>query len=166
MKWAATLLGGGLGGLLGVWAPALGQTPAARDPRLTCTATEIVSFRPLSARLDPPARRVLDQVVAILRDDDGRIAQVDAFADPMAEAAHSTRLSDERARAVETYMRDQGIDTDRVDTFGRGAAIGDKAPAAAADRRVAVVKVCRPEVTSRPAAGGQAAQPRPEEPRP
>jgi hypothetical protein len=126
-----------------------------------CIKSEVVQFRTGSSKLDAEARKTLDGVASELRNAEDRVARVDGYADPSGDPAMNLVLSEKRAKVVESYLDEQGIAPDRVQTNGRGPIEGEPPPAASS-KRVVVVSSCEPEVT--PVAQAEPAPPEPPPP--
>jgi hypothetical protein len=110
-----------------------------------CEEAGVVHFGVDSAKLNTEAKRSLDQVAEQLRDNDDSSARIEAFTDPSGKAERNLALSEKRALAVETYLRDLGVPPERLQSQGRGEAATDEAPKAPTQERVAVVTTCEPE---------------------
>ena len=98
----------------------------AMDPRETLQAAldtqldgRVVEFETDSANLTPNGRRVLDDVIEIIRDRPGRI-EISGHTDSSGAMGHNLELSQRRAEAVERYFVAKGLDPDRFDTVGYG----------------------------------------------
>jgi OOP family OmpA-OmpF porin len=81
----------------------------------------VVEFETDSANLTPGGRRVLDGVIAILRDNAGRV-EISGHTDAEGPMAHNLELSQRRAEAVERYFIAKGFDADRFEAIGYGPA--------------------------------------------
>jgi outer membrane protein OmpA-like peptidoglycan-associated protein len=119
---------------------------------------EVLRFQSGSATLNPEARRTLDQVAEELRGDDKQVARVEGYTDPVGNPDVNETLSARRAQAVESYLKRKGVDTERVETHGRGEAA--EAPAEPnPDQRIAKVTTCERKLeVAQPAEEQQPAQ--------
>jgi hypothetical protein len=125
-----------------------GSARAAAPPEDECVeGVDVVEFGTGSAKLSAEAREELDEVAQWLRDEDERTVTVEGYTDPSGSATTNQKLSERRARSVESYLHKQGIDADRVETFGRGE---EHETGSNADARVVVVNRCeaQPEAAS------------------
>jgi hypothetical protein len=145
MKVAAMMMSGGLAWLMALPSPARGEPAKTAEAKPICNkAAGMVSFRKSSSKVDKAGRHTLDEVAGWLREDDQRKAEVEAYADQGAETKNADKLSDKRAKAVETYLRGKGIDAERVQVYGRGDAVPAGLAAATDHSRMAVVSTCEP----------------------
>ncbi len=155
--WAGRLGGAGavLAGSLAF--PAYGQEENKPDE---CKASAgVVEFSTGSAKLNASARETLDGVAAWLRDDDKRLTVVEGYTDPSGAAMSNQKLSIKRAQAVENYLHGKGIDTERMETHGRGETAAPPEPAETTSGRVVVLSECQPA----PAAHAETPPPPPAE---
>jgi OOP family OmpA-OmpF porin len=79
----------------------------------------VVEFETDSANLAPNGRQVLDGVIAILRENPGRV-EISGHTDATGPIDHNLELSQRRAEAVERYFIAKGFDADRFDVVGYG----------------------------------------------
>jgi OOP family OmpA-OmpF porin len=79
----------------------------------------VVEFETDGANLTPGGRRVLDSVIAILRENPGRV-EISGHTDATGPIDHNLELSQRRAEAVERYFIAKGFDADRFETVGYG----------------------------------------------
>ena len=79
----------------------------------------VVEFETESAILTPIGRRVLDGVIAILRDNPGRV-EISGHTDEQGPMDHNLELSQRRAEAVEQYFIAKGFDASRFEVVGNG----------------------------------------------
>jgi OOP family OmpA-OmpF porin len=78
-----------------------------------------VEFETDSANLAPNGRKVLDEVIAVLRDNPGRV-EISGHTDSSGPIDHNLELSRMRAETVERYFVAKGIDADRFEVVGYG----------------------------------------------
>ena len=99
-----------------------------------------VNFDFDSAHLTPSAERELDKVVALLRENAGKSAQIHGYTDSRGSAAYNLKLSERRAQAVVDYLVAHGIAASRLSAQGFGAsnfvASNDTEAGRAENRRV------------------------------
>jgi len=81
----------------------------------------VVEFETDGANLTPGGRQVLDSVIAILRDNPGRV-EISGHTDAQGPMDHNLELSRQRAEAVERYFIAKGFDADRFEVVGYGPA--------------------------------------------
>jgi OOP family OmpA-OmpF porin len=79
----------------------------------------VVEFETDSANLTPNGRRVLDGVIAILRENPGRV-EISGHTDSQGPMDHNIELSQRRAEAVERYLIAKRLDADRFEVVGYG----------------------------------------------
>lgn len=79
-----------------------------------------VRFEFDSARLRPESRSVLDQALAVLKEQSDVYVSIDGHTDAKGGEAYNQRLSYARARSVFDYFRQAGMDTDRLVYRGFG----------------------------------------------
>ncbi|HET9048587.1 MAG TPA: OmpA family protein [Chiayiivirga sp.] len=96
------------------------------------------------ATLRPDAKPVLDQIVALLKDDTGLTLAIEGHTDDIGNDAANQRLSEERARAVMAALTAGGIEAPRLSAAGLGEstpiAANDGSEGRAKNRRVELVK--------------------------
>jgi putative exosortase-associated protein (TIGR04073 family) len=95
-----------------------------------------------SAELTPSARQSLDALARVLvKNPDSRLF-VKGFTDAIGPESYNLALSEQRARAVRSYLVSRGIDPNQIDTEGFGAALpvasNDSRPGRQANRRVEI----------------------------
>jgi OOP family OmpA-OmpF porin len=78
-----------------------------------------VEFEIDSANLTPNGRRVLDEVIVILRDNAVRI-EISGHTDSTGPIDHNIELSQRRAEAVQRYFIAKGLDVNRFEALGYG----------------------------------------------
>lgn len=103
-----------------------------------------VNFDFNKATLKPDAKPVLDQVVALLKNDPALKLEVDGYTDNIGGHDYNVKLSQDRAAAVVAALTAAGVEASRLSSNGFGPAkpIGDEATAEgrAKNRRVELVK--------------------------
>jgi len=107
---------------------AMGMSSRSADKPDCKDAGVTVAFKVNSEELDQNARGALDGVATWLKADDHRTLYLEGFADTTGQSEPNLVLSAKRADAVKTYLVEQGVDTSRVTTVGRGEEI-DHLPA-------------------------------------
>lgn len=102
-------------------------------------ATFAVDSAELQSRYRPTYRKIAD----VLRDYEQTIVHVIGHTDSTGPAEYNMRLSDRRAQSVGLYLRDRGVDGDRLIYDGRGEAesiaSNDTAEGRRQNRRVEIV---------------------------
>ena len=83
-------------------------------------ANRIVEFEPGNATLTPTGVQVLDQLLPVLRQLDGRKFEVIGHTDALGTRPFNIALSGARADSVKDYLMSKGIPADRVQTSGAG----------------------------------------------
>ncbi len=78
-----------------------------------------VEFETDSANLTPGGRRVLDDLITILREHPGRV-EISGHTDAEGPMDHNLELSQRRAETVERYFVAKGFDADRFEVVGYG----------------------------------------------
>lgn len=103
-----------------------------------------VNFDFDKATLKPDAKPVIDQVVALLKNDPALKLEVDGYTDNVGEHAYNVKLSQDRAAAVVAALKAAGVGAARLSSngFGPDKPIADDATAEgrAKNRRVELVK--------------------------
>ncbi|SOE48571.1 Outer membrane protein A precursor [plant metagenome] len=118
------------------WTPATGipgcdgvpvaqAAPAPKPVAPTPTASKVVFnadtfFDFDKATLKPEGRQLLDQVVAQTRSINLETIIAVGHTDSTGPEAYNQKLSERRAAAVKTYLVQQGVDTNRIYTEGKG----------------------------------------------
>jgi hypothetical protein len=83
----------------------------------TCTESAgVVEFRTGSARLSPRAKAALKQIAIWARDDSSRSVRLRGMGGRSGSARVDTKLSERRAKAVQSYLTRQGVDPELVTT--------------------------------------------------
>ena len=83
-------------------------------------ANRIIEFEPGNATLTPKGVQVLDQLLPVLRQLDGRKFEVIGHTDTLGTRPFNIALSGARADSVKDYLMSKGIPADRVQTSGAG----------------------------------------------
>lgn len=102
------------------------KPPPPRPQRVVLTASSIqisdkVQFKLGSAELLPESFGLLDEVVAVLKDNPQiEVVQVEGHTDSTGGAAINRKLSGERAASVRTYLASKGIEEKRLVAKGFG----------------------------------------------
>jgi OOP family OmpA-OmpF porin len=95
--------------------------------------------------LKPEARVELDQAVKIMQDNADVVLELQGNTDSVGTSAYNKALGKRRADAVFNYMKDKGIDPNRLKevSFGEGKPVASNATGAgrAQNRRVDLVIV-------------------------
>jgi OOP family OmpA-OmpF porin len=78
-----------------------------------------VEFEVGSANLTPNGRKVLDELIVILRDNAVRV-EISGHTDSTGPMDHNIELSRRRAETVERYFIAKGLDADRFEVLGYG----------------------------------------------
>lgn len=134
-QWKGALIGGAVGlvlcGLVGhmVFDPeAPTPTPTPTLPPPTPTPRPVkkkiilrgVEFDYDKSDIRPDARPVLEEAVAILRENPDVKVVIEGHTDSIASEAYNQKLSERRARAVYRYLVAAGIDPARLSVVGYG----------------------------------------------
>ncbi len=118
----------------------LNAQPTARG--LVITLGDVL-FDLDQAQLKPAGTRVVEQLVAVLRDYPLRTALIEGFTDSTGSDAYNQTLSARRAEAVRSAMLSQGIGRERITAKGYGEAFpvanNDQAEGRQLNRRVEIV---------------------------
>ncbi len=104
-----------------------------------------INFATDQADILPDSQEQIDQIIALLKDNDDLKLGIYGHTDNTGDAAHNLKLSEQRAQAVVTALTKAGIDTNRLTAKG----FGDTQPVAdnatedgkAKNRRVELVKL-------------------------
>lgn len=95
------------------------------------------------ARLKPSGRQAIASVARFMRERGERKVIVEGFTDNTGSAALNQRLSEQRAKAVREALVKQGIDAERIEARGQGAAnpvaSNDNPSGRSLNRRVEIV---------------------------
>jgi len=81
-----------------------------------------VLFETGEAQLKPGARRRLEQLASVLRQNPEQTAVVEGFTDNVGDEAFNKELSERRAQAVRDALAALGVDRSRIDARGYGEA--------------------------------------------
>ena len=102
------------------------KAPPPKPQRVVLTASSIkisdkVQFKLGSAELLPESFSLLDEVVAVLKDNPQiEVLQVEGHTDSTGGAAINRKLSGERAASVRTYLASKGVEEKRMVAKGFG----------------------------------------------
>lgn len=103
-----------------------------------------VNFDFNKATLKPDAKPVIDQVVALLKDEPALKLEIDGYTDNVGAHDYNVKLSQDRAAAVAAALKTAGVNASRLTSngFGPDKPIADEATAEgrAKNRRVELVK--------------------------
>lgn len=80
-----------------------------------------VLFAINSANLSLPAKKELDKVVSLLNKNKSRKIQINGHTDSTGPSAFNQTLSENRAKAVKTYLVSKGMQSSQITTKGFGA---------------------------------------------
>jgi len=83
-------------------------------------ANRIIEFEPGNATLTASGRQVLDQLLPVLQQLNGRRFEVIGYTDSQGSRLHNVALSAARADSVKAHLGSRGITPDRVQTSGVG----------------------------------------------
>ena len=77
--------------------------------------------------LTPESTKELDIIVNSLNKNPKLLVEIDGYTDNVGEKTKNLVLSQDRAKAVETYVEKKGIDTKRIESagFGDSNPVGD-----------------------------------------
>lgn len=100
----------------------LKELNAKQTPRGLVVTLGDVLFDVNRAELKPGGLRMVDQLVAVLKEFPQRTVLVEGFTDSTGSDSHNLALSGQRADAVRTALMRQGIDSARVTARGYGKA--------------------------------------------
>jgi len=93
------------------------QAAVTKDQPLVLPGT---NFAFDSAELRPEAEAKLDELVTTMRDNPNLDLRIEGYTDSKGSDAYNMRLSRERARSVEQYLVDNGVDAGRLTAEGFG----------------------------------------------
>jgi outer membrane protein OmpA-like peptidoglycan-associated protein len=108
------------------------EPPPAPPPKVEITAEKIelkekVNFEFAKAELLPESKKLLDEVVTIMKDHpEIEKIRIEGHTDNDASDRYNQKLSDKRAAAVREYLISQGVDGKRMESKG----FGEKKPIA------------------------------------
>ncbi len=123
--------------------PSIPLSPAAQAEVLAIPRN--VHFALDKYELSPESMNVLGEITQALKKYPQISATLIGYTDPRASVAYNQRLSDRRARSVENYLVQQGVDRNRLAKMGKGEAEqisrGDFVTSTALSRRVEIVFV-------------------------
>jgi outer membrane protein OmpA-like peptidoglycan-associated protein len=91
-----------------------------------------VSYAPGTTDPDPLSLRVLDDLAARLADNPDIVATIEGFTDNIGLDSANLAVSQKRADKIAQYLTKKGIDSDRIESHGRGEShfLADNATAA------------------------------------
>jgi OOP family OmpA-OmpF porin len=109
--------------------------PPPKPKRVEVTAdkiviTEKIQFDFNKATIKPESNALLDEIVAVIRDNPHiRKIAIEGHTDSDGGDSYNLKLSDDRAKSVQAYLVDHGIEADRLTAkgFGETKPIGDNA---------------------------------------
>jgi outer membrane protein OmpA-like peptidoglycan-associated protein len=115
--------------------------PSVRKVELkygTLFKADRVYFANSSSVLDSRAKRALDKVVDYLKSHEDNVSKViiEGYASKVGPKQYNQILSDARAKNVMTYLSDQGVDSDLLETVAYGDDYLKELPDLAKNRRV------------------------------
>lgn len=88
----------------------------------------IVNFDLNDYSIRPDAKTILaDKVIQVLKGDRRLYVTIKGYTDPLGDAAHNEKLSQNRAQAVKDFLSNNGIGENRIRTFSYGASMALKA---------------------------------------
>jgi len=114
----------------------LKELNAKQTPRGLVVTLGDVLFDVNRAELKPGGLRMVDQLVAVLKELPQRNVLVEGFTDSTGSDSYNLALSGQRAEAVRTALLRQGIDSARVTTRGYGSAMPVSGNETAAGRQM------------------------------
>lgn len=94
--------------------------PAAELPKACTMRVYGVNFDFNKATLRPDSEPVLQQVLALFKDNPSFKAEIGGHTDDVGEKAYNQQLSKQRAEAVKAWLTAHGIDAARLTTAGYG----------------------------------------------
>ena len=113
---------------------------ATVDERGCWTYAAVVLFGFDKSKIKPEAQPMLDEAVAILKENPEINMEIDGHTDSTGPAAYNMTLSEERAKAVMEYLVDRGVNAERLTMKGFGltkpAVSNDTKAGRAKNRRV------------------------------
>jgi OmpA family len=109
-----------------------------------CERAGEVHFAVGSSKLNSQAKQSLDGVATKLQGNTELKARIEGFADPSGKSDSNQVLSENRAAAVQNYLRHHGVDAEQVTTEGRGEVTERQEGKTASQERVAIVSTCAP----------------------
>lgn len=140
--------------------PAPPEPPPPPEPepkRVTVTQDKIeigekILFDLDKATIRPESNGLLDEIVAVIRDNPQiRKIAIEGHTDSDGSDSYNLKLSDDRAKAVRTYLNEHGIEASRLTAkgFGETKPIGDNGTSKGRDdnRRVEFLIVEQEQVT-------------------
>lgn len=98
-----------------------GTLAGAKTDSRGCWVLPGMNFASNSAEIDPDAKQRLERdVLPVLEQNPGARIRIDGHTDDRGAAAYNQDLSERRARAVRSYLVDQGVDAERLEAKGFG----------------------------------------------
>lgn len=132
---------------------ALGITEVGEDTLKIGVAGD-ASFPFDEATIEPQFKPTFDKIASVLADYDKTIVHVVGHTDSIGAAAYNKRLSMDRAESVATYMSRQGVNGNRILTYGSG----ESSPVATNDTEAGRRQNRRVEIFIKPVVEGEARQ--------
>ncbi|HEV8577623.1 MAG TPA: OmpA family protein [Thermoanaerobaculia bacterium] len=132
---AGAAIGGVVGGAIGAYMDRqqerLAHIPGTRVERLSDDTLLVhfnsdVLFDSGSATLDRDGRSTLEQVAEVVNDYRKTAVVIQGHTDSMGDEGSNQDLSERRAQAVESYLTNRGVDSERMTAIG----FGESAPVA------------------------------------
>lgn len=99
---------------------AVAPVAAPKVAKVTLSADMLFAFD--SANLSAEGQVLLDQLVSRMAGMDLEVVLATGYADRLGQPAYNQKLSETRAQSVKDYLTVKGIDSDRIQTEGRGTA--------------------------------------------
>jgi outer membrane protein OmpA-like peptidoglycan-associated protein len=81
----------------------------------------IIYFDPNSKQLSDKAKKKLDRVVEIIRNNPAVDIILNGYTDSYGEKSYNEMIAEQRALMVKAYLVDKGIESTKIKTFGHGA---------------------------------------------
>jgi OOP family OmpA-OmpF porin len=110
-----------------------------------CWVIEAPLFETNEADIKPEFYASLDEVAKIINDNPELLLEIQGHADIRGTEEYNLKLSERRAKAVESYFVSQGIDPERMDAVGYGfsrpVASNDTPEGMAKNRRVEIESI-------------------------
>ncbi len=110
-----------------------------------CWVLEGIQFESRKWTIEPQAYPILDEVVAVMKENPGVRVEVQGHTDNVGSEADNRKLSKNRARAVMEYLVKKGVDKKRLSSagygFARPIASNDTTEGRAQNRRVELMPI-------------------------